>query len=111
MQYGVFGGFRFFLSLLLCSLLVVLPEVLIAASVSPGTDSAIAGSSLSADQKAAQVLSRLTFGARPGDFDRVKKMGVDAFINEQLNPDGIDDSALQKRLDRLPTLNLSEPTL
>ena len=105
----IFGGFRFFLSLLLVSLLFVLPEALIAASVSP--EPAEGSSSLTQDQKAAQALSRLTFGARPGDLDRVKKMGVEAFINEQLNPDGIDDSALQKKLDKLPTLNLSTPTL
>src|SRR5882672_10624059 len=103
MRYGIFGGFRFFLSLLLCSLLLALPEALIAASVS--LEAAAASASPSLDQKAAQALSRLTFGARPGDLDRVRKMGVDAFINEQLNPDGIDDSALQKRLDKLPTLN------
>jgi uncharacterized protein (DUF1800 family) len=67
--------------------------------------------SVSETQKVRQVLSRLTFGARPGEFDRVKKMGFEAFINEQLNPDGIDDSVLQKRLEKLPTLNLSTPML
>src|SRR6476646_8865099 len=33
---------------------------------------------MSADQRIAHVLSRLTFGARPGDFEKVKAMGVDA---------------------------------
>jgi len=37
--------------------------------------------SMTDDQKIAQVLSRLTFGARPGDFERVKQMGVAAFID------------------------------
>src|SRR4051812_789290 len=47
---------------------------------------------MTADQRIAHVLSRLTFGARPGDFEKVKAMGVDAFINQQLDPDSIDQS-------------------
>ena len=46
---------------------------------------------MNADQRVAHVLSRLTFGARPGDFERVKAMGVEAFINQQLDPDSIDN--------------------
>ncbi|HEX3083060.1 MAG TPA: hypothetical protein VHP99_00915, partial [Pyrinomonadaceae bacterium] len=30
---------------------------------------------MTADQRVAHVLSRLTFGARPGDFEKVKAMG------------------------------------
>lgn len=67
--------------------------------------------SLATDQRVRQVLSRLTFGALPGNVERVTKMGVDKFIAEQLDPDSIDDSALQKRLDRLPTLRLDAPDL
>ena len=99
MRYIMFYGVRYFLSLLVGSLLVILPEAALASSVSPGEERSV----LTPDQRAVQVISRLTFGARPGDLDRVKKMGVDAFIAEQLNPDNIDDSALQKRLDKLPT--------
>src|SRR5690242_15707068 len=44
-----------------------------------------------ADQQVAQVLSRLTFGARPGDAERVRAMGVDAWIDQQLHPERIDD--------------------
>jgi len=59
----------------------------------------------------AHVLSRLTFGARPGDFAKVKAMGVDAFIAQQLEPDSLDDSALIKRLRRLPTLGMATPVI
>jgi len=68
-------------------------------------------SAVTVDQRAVQVLSRLTFGARLGDLDAIKKIGVQAYIDQQLSPDSIDDSALQKRLDKLPTLSLSSPTL
>ncbi len=66
---------------------------------------------MSADQRIAHVLSRLTFGARPGDFERVKAMGVEAFINEQLDPDSIDASAALARLRKLPTLGMATPVL
>src|SRR5437773_10953869 len=54
--------------------------------------------SLTEAQRISHVLSRLTFGARTGDFERVKAMGVDEFIAAQLDPDSIDDSALDLRL-------------
>jgi uncharacterized protein (DUF1800 family) len=68
-------------------------------------------SSMSDDQKIAQVLSRLTFGARPGDFERVKQMGVAAFIDQQLGPDLLDNTLLLARLKRLPTLNMATPVI
>ncbi len=68
-------------------------------------------SKLSNERRAALVLSRLTFGARPGDFERVKTMGVDAFIDQQLDPDSIDDTALAAKLGKLPTLALATPVL
>jgi uncharacterized protein (DUF1800 family) len=49
-----------------------------------------------ADQQVAHVLSRLTFGARPGDVARVRAMGVDAWIEQQLSPERIDDSAFDR---------------
>ena len=44
-----------------------------------------------ADQQVAHALSRLTFGPRPGDVERVRAMGVDRWIDEQLHPERIDD--------------------
>jgi uncharacterized protein (DUF1800 family) len=67
--------------------------------------------SMTDDQKIAQVLSRLTFGARPGDFERVKQMGVAAFIDQQLRPDLLDNTLLLARLKRLPTLNMATPVI
>ncbi len=43
--------------------------------------------------RAAHVLNRLTFGARPGDLETVMAMGVDRWINAQLNPETISDSS------------------
>ena len=41
---------------------------------------------------ASHVLNRLSFGARPGDHARITAIGARAYINEQLNPDDIDDT-------------------
>ena len=48
---------------------------------------------LDANQQIAQALSRLTFGARPGDAARVKAMGVDKWIDAQLHPERMSDAA------------------
>lgn len=71
----------------------------------------VSSGSMTDDQKIAQVLSRLTFGARPGDFEKVKQMGVAAFINQQLDPESLDNTALLARLKRLPTLNMATPVI
>src|SRR5205807_3214593 len=63
------------------------------------------------DQRNAHVLSRLTFGARPGDFERVKVLGVDAFIAQQLDPDSIDDTGAIAKLKKLPTLGMATPVI
>jgi len=68
-------------------------------------------SALTGDQRIAHVLSRLTFGARPGDFERVKAVGVDEFIRQQLDSDSLDDVAVQARLRRLPTLGMATPVI
>lgn len=51
-----------------------------------------------ADQQVAHVLNRLTFGARPGDAERMRAAGVDAWIERQLHPEQIDDGALERYL-------------
>src|SRR5437762_12078940 len=57
-------------------------------------------------KRAIHALSRLTFGPRPGDTNRVMAMGVDQWIDQQLHPDKIDDHALEARLAPLRTLRM-----
>ena len=60
------------------------------------------------DQKALHALNRLTFGARPGDLEQVKKMGVEQWIDQQLHPASIPENpVLLARLEPLDTLGLS----
>ncbi len=53
---------------------------------------------LTDQQKALHALNRLTFGPRPGDVERVMKLGVNAWIEQQLQPQNIADKALETRL-------------
>jgi len=66
---------------------------------------------LSEDEAVLHALNRLGFGPRPGDMERVRQMGLEKWIEQQLNPDSIDDSALQARLERYPTLAMSAAQL
>jgi uncharacterized protein (DUF1800 family) len=65
-----------------------------------------AGKKLDERHRAIHALNRLTFGPRPGDVDRVLAMGVDKWVDLQLHPEKIDDSALQSRLDQFRTLKM-----
>ncbi|MFN9203057.1 MAG: DUF1800 domain-containing protein [Gemmatimonas sp.] len=64
-----------------------------------------------ADQQAHHVLNRLAFGARPGDVEAVRAMGVDAWIERQLHPERIDDAATQQFLTRFTTLGKTSEQL
>ncbi len=55
---------------------------------------------------AVHALNRMTFGPRPGDVERVTQMGVDKWIELELHPDKIDDSALEARLGPFRTLRM-----
>src|SRR5579862_6033550 len=72
---------------------------------------ALPASDLTPDQAVIHALNRLGYGPRPGDLDRVKQMGLAQWIDRQLHPESIDDSPLDARLARFPTLTMSSETL
>ena len=49
---------------------------------------------LSKDKQALHVLNRLTYGPRPGDIDRVRDVGVEKWIRQQLQPQRIAENPL-----------------
>jgi uncharacterized protein (DUF1800 family) len=63
------------------------------------------------NERAAHALNRLTFGPRPGDLERVEAIGVKKWIEMQLNPEQIDDSLLEARLQSFPAMHLSQQDL
>ena len=50
------------------------------------------------------LLSRAAYGPWPGDVDRVRAMGAEAWIEEQLNPENIDDTFCDLRARRFETI-------
>ncbi len=48
----------------------------------------------------AHTLNRLTFGPTPGEYSRVAKMGVAAYIDEQLAPESIENGRCNRALAR-----------
>jgi len=63
--------------------------------------------SLTEDQKIIHVLNRLGFGARPGDVERVRAMGIQKYIDQQLNALSIDDAAAEAKVKDLEIFNMS----
>jgi uncharacterized protein (DUF1800 family) len=66
---------------------------------------------LSVDEAILHALNRLAYGPRPGDIERIKQLGLSKWIDQQLNPNSIDDKAVESRLEPLPTLRLSTAKL
>ncbi len=61
--------------------------------------------------RAMHVLTRLAYGPGPGDVDRVMRMGVDAYIEQQLHPERIRDDRLDRVLDGFEILKMSTAEL
>lgn len=53
------------------------------------------------------LLSRATFGPWPGELWRLKKMGRTAWLEEQLNPESLSDTACGLRAERFESLYFS----
>ncbi len=63
---------------------------------------------ISSDSKILHVINRLSFGPQPGELERTAKIGVERYIQQQLNPNTILEShALNAELARLETVKLS----
>ena len=62
----------------------------------------------SKDEQILHALDRLTFGPRPGDVDRVKKIGLKKWLDQQLHPELIPENAdLEAKLRPLESLRMS----
>jgi uncharacterized protein (DUF1800 family) len=61
---------------------------------------------LTDDKKILHLLDRIGFGARPGDVERVRQIGIDKYLDQQLHPEHVNDSAVEARLSGLPSLHM-----
>src|SRR6185437_1092180 len=57
------------------------------------------------------ALNRLAYGPRPGDVERVRRMGLAAYIDGQLDPRRIADPALEQALAAYPVLDRTAAAL
>src|SRR5215475_4727805 len=62
---------------------------------------------LPTERQVVHVLNRLTFGATPEDVDRVRRIGIDAWIDQQLHPERVTENpALDAKLRQFQTLDM-----
>ena len=59
------------------------------------------------DRAIGHALGRLGFGPRPGDIARVRAIGLEKYIEQQLEPSKVDDAAVEERLKQFETLGMS----
>src|SRR5581483_6859882 len=57
------------------------------------------------------LLNRAGFGPRPGDIERVRRIGIERYLDEQLHPENIADDFITTPLATLGTLQQSTPEL
>src|SRR5690349_8902237 len=83
---------------------VLLSLILVSSLVSAASPTV--SDQLNGDQKIIHLLNRIGFGPRPGDLERVRQMGLDKYIEQQLHPELINNAATEERLASLPSLKL-----
>jgi len=83
---------------------------LAAATITAGpSDSAVP--SRPDDRTILHVLNRAGFGARAGDVERVRRIGLATYIDQQLHPERLPDTEMTTRLSALETLDKSSRQL
>src|SRR5271170_7361527 len=109
-----FNGYRLmktsstFLATALCGVLLALPATANGKTRKPPDDAKLFQKKLSKDEQILHALDRLTFGPRPGDIDRVKRMGLKKWMDQQLHPDRMDENpVLEARLQALESLRMT----
>src|SRR5688572_9006819 len=80
-------------------------------AAAPQTRSQSSVAKLSEDQRILHVLNRLGYGARPGDVERVKAMGIEKYIAQQLEPGNIDDRVAIAKVQNLESLQMTTAEL
>ncbi|HEV2688865.1 MAG TPA: DUF1800 domain-containing protein, partial [Bryobacteraceae bacterium] len=104
--------FRAVVAALVASFFLVLPVVSSTKSPKPSEDAKkqakLFQKKLNKDQQILHALDRLTFGPRPGDVEKVRKIGLKKWVNEQLNPEKIKENpTLEAQLLPLESLRMT----
>jgi uncharacterized protein (DUF1800 family) len=106
-RYAVWG----FAAVVLVAALVFGAPFLAADKKAGGGKGRLPATQLSEEEAILHALNRLGFGPRPGDVERIRRMGLEKWIDGQLRPESLSDSAVAARLERFTTLGMSSEQL
>jgi uncharacterized protein (DUF1800 family) len=81
------------------------------ASAAPSTRLSLPASPLTEDERVLHVLNRLGYGPRPADVARVRAMGVAAYLEQQLDPRRLSNTAVTEALAGYDVLGASTSQL
>jgi uncharacterized protein (DUF1800 family) len=99
---------RTFVAPALCGIFLVLTLAARPKAQKPTDENKLFQKKLSKDEQILHALDRLTFGPRPGDVERVKKIGLKKWMDQQLHPDRMDENpVLESRLRALESLRMT----
>lgn len=71
----------------------------------------LSAKALTEEQKILHVLNRLGFGARLGDVEKVKAIGIKKYIDQQLDPASINDSFTDAKVKNLDVFGMTTAEL
>ena len=66
---------------------------------------------LSDEQKIIHLLNRISFGPTPKEVQRVRRIGIHAYLNEQLAPQNVPDGAVEEKVAGLKTMRMNSREL
>lgn len=66
---------------------------------------------LNEDEAITHALDRLGYGPRPGDVERIRQMGLEKWISQQLHPETLSDSAAEDRVAAYSTISMPAAAL
>src|ERR1700678_1331833 len=88
-----------FLAPILCAALLCLPAAAKPKKPKPADDNKLFQKELPKDDQFLHAVGRLTFRPRPGDVERLKRLGLKKWIDPQLHPARMDENpVLETRL-------------
>ena len=81
--------------------------IVLCVAVAAGALAAPAASAPDLESTVVHVLNRVTFGPRPEDLARVRALGLEPWLERQLDPHALADDGVERLLAALPTLSKS----
>ena len=67
--------------------------------------------SLTGEQKSIHFLNRISFGVTRDTVQRVNRIGMSAYLDEQLEPEKISDQSVEEKISALKTIRLNSGEL